>query len=91
MAYAIYLENILVIGLDGQTLLQRLTATNSIINFRNWHIQEYSAYVLESKVQTFSIGLPKWEPSARIGVYLSRFFVHMSNITIVLNPSSCYI
>ena len=46
---------------------------------------------LESKVQTSSKGLPKWEPRARIGVCLGRSHVHAGNVVLVLNPSSGHV
>ena len=48
-------------------------------------------YVLESKVQTSSKDLPKWEPRARIGVYLGRSPVHVGNVAMVLNLSSGHV
>jgi len=48
-------------------------------------------YVLESKVQTSAKGLPKWEPRARIGVYLGRSPAHAGNVALVLNPSTGHV
>ena len=48
-------------------------------------------YALESKVQISLKGLPKWEPRARIGVYLSRSPVHVGNIAMILNLSSGHV
>ena len=72
VAHAIYLENTLAIGTDGRTPLQKLTATDHEITLRDQHTRGCPVCVLESKVQASSNGLPKWEPRARIGVYLGR-------------------
>jgi len=48
-------------------------------------------YVLETKVQTSSKGLPKWESQAQIGIYLGWSSAHAGNVPFVLNPSSGYV
>ena len=47
--------------------------------------------MLESKDQTSSKGLPKWDPRARIGVCLDHSPSHAINAAFVLNPSSDHI
>ena len=37
-------------------------------------------------MQTNSKGVPKWEPRARLGIYLGRSPSHASNVALVLNP-----
>ena len=69
---AINLENELSLDANGRSPLQRLTATDSPIKLRDYHTWGCPVYVLESSVQSTLKGLPKWEPRARIGIYLGR-------------------
>ena len=91
VAYIIYLESTLAIEVDKRTLLQKLTATNHEITLRDQHTQRCLVYILESKVQISSKGLPKQESRARIGVYLSRSPVYAGNVVMVLNLSSGHV
>ena len=43
---------------------------------------------MDSRLQTDPKGVPKWEPRARVGIYLGRSPSHASNIALVLNPKA---
>ena len=53
-SHATHLENMLSIGPDSRSPLQKLTATDDQIVFRDEHARRCPAYVLESRVQTSS-------------------------------------
>ena len=88
---AIRLENELSMDANGKTPLQRLTASDVPINLRDYHTWGCPVYVLESRVQTSSKGLPKWDPRARIGIYLGHSTAHAGNVALVLNLSLGYV
>ena len=56
VSHAICLENELSIGFDGESTLQRVTATDVPVTFRNHHTWGFPVHVIESKVQTSSKG-----------------------------------
>ena len=88
---AMQLENTVTVNGEGRTPLQKLTGSDLPIYLRDQHTWGCPVHVLESKVQTSSKGLPKWEPRARIGVYLGRSPAHVGNVALVLNPSSGHV
>ena len=45
-------------------------------------------FVLDSKLQSGSKKLPKWNPRARVGVYLGHLPCHAGSVALVLNPKS---
>ena len=91
VAEAINIENTLSINSNRKTLIQKLTAAEIPITLRDYHTWGCPVHVLESKVQTSSKGLPKWEPRSRIGIYLGRSPAHAGNVALVLNPSSGHV
>ena len=90
-AEAINMENNFTLDTSGRTPLQKLTATNSPMHLRDQHPWGCPVHVLEKKLQSSSKGAPKWEPRARIGVYLGRSPAHAGNVALVLNPSSGHV
>ena len=91
VAEAINMENNFTLDASGRTPLQKLTATNGPMHLRDQHPWGCPVYVLENKLQSSSKGIPKWEPRARIGVYLGRSPAHAGNVALVLNPSSGHV
>ena len=39
-------------------------------------------------MQTNPKGVPKWEPHARLGIYIGRSPAHAGNVSLVLNPKT---
>ena len=42
-------------------------------------------YILDEKLQSGSIGPPKWEPRSRLGIYVGHSPVHAGSVALVLN------
>ena len=59
IAKAINIENNLALDQDCHAPLQKLTITDTPPRLHNQYPWGYPLYVLESKAQTFSKGLPK--------------------------------
>eukprot|EP00957_Ditylum_brightwellii_P087231 6639972-Ditylum_brightwellii.AAC.2 len=43
-------------------------------------------YILNALLQDKSGSVPKWDPRARLGIYLGPSSVHVGNVHLVLNP-----
>eukprot|EP00984_Skeletonema_dohrnii_P006299 scaffold2255_cov139-Skeletonema_dohrnii-CCMP3373.AAC.2 len=58
------------------------------LRLRDMHTFGCSCYVLDSRLQTNPKGVPKWEPRARLGIYVGRSPNHAGNVALVLNPKT---
>ena len=45
-------------------------------------------FVLDSRLQTAGSAIPKWDPRARVGVYLGHSPCHAGSFSLVLNPKT---
>ncbi|KAL7516470.1 hypothetical protein ACHAWX_001484 [Stephanocyclus meneghinianus] len=45
-------------------------------------------YILDSQVQSNLTGLQKWEPRARLGIYLGHSPAHAGSVALVMNPKA---
>ena len=43
-------------------------------------------FVLDSRLQAGASKIPKWDPWARVGVYLGHSLCHAGSVALVLNP-----
>ena len=77
------------VNLDGKTPDMRFSgvAANNI-RLRDFHTFGCPCYVLDSRLQTNPKGVPKWDPRARLGIYLGRSPAHAGNVALVLNPNT---
>ena len=73
--------------------LNRNTPTVQLYNIKNikpnaheYHTFGCSVYILNYKLQSGSIGPPKWEPRSRVGVYLGHNPMHAGSVALFLNP-----
>ena len=48
-------------------------------------------YILDSKLQSSSIGPPKWDPRTRLGIYVGRSPYHAGSVALVLNPRTGHV
>jgi hypothetical protein len=81
--------NQLNVGLDGKTPDMRFSGVAAAnLKLRDFHTFGCPCYVLDSRLQTNPKGVPKWEPRARLGIYLGRSSAHAGNIALVLNPKT---
>ena len=48
-------------------------------------------YVLEGKLRSVGSKVPKWNPRARLGVYLGRSPCHTGSVALVLNPRTLHV
>ncbi len=81
--------NQLNIGFDGRTPDMKFSGVAAqTLRLRDFHTFGCPIYVLDSRLQSSTMGVPKWEPRARLGIYLGRSPSHAANVALVLNPKT---
>ncbi len=84
--------NNLQIDLDGNTPASKFFGTQGIpLQVKNDHFFGCPVYVLDSCLQSGTIGQPKWEPWTWIGVYLGHSSMHAGSIALILNPQTGHV
>ena len=81
--------NQLNVNLQGTTpdmIYYRVLAMNLCL--RKFHTFECPCYTLKSRLQINPKGVPKWDPRARLGIYLGQSPAHATNVALVLNPKT---
>mgnify|MGYP000436230487 FL=1 len=69
--------NQLNVDLNGSTPDMRYSGVSALtLRLRDFHTWGCPCYVLDSRLQTNSKGVPKWEPRARLGIYVGRSSSH---------------
>ena len=84
--------NHLTCNKDGQTpyhLLAGLDTTE--LDVKSFHTFGCPCYVLDNRLQSGLTILPKWEPRARMGIYVGRSPAHASNVALILNPRTGHV
>ena len=81
--------NQLNVKLDGRTPDMKYSGVAAAsLRLRDFHTFGCPCYILDSRLQTNPKGVPKWEPRARVGIYLGRSPAHASSVALVLNPKT---
>jgi hypothetical protein len=77
---------------DGRTPYETIAGIDSSsINVSNFHTFGSPCYVLDQRLQSGSSMIPKWEPRARMGIYVGRSPSHASNVALELNPRTGHV
>jgi hypothetical protein len=64
---------------------------SSPISLSNFHTFGCPCYVLEHRLQSGAGKIPKWEPHARMEIYVGWSPSHATNVSMVLNPRTGHI
>jgi hypothetical protein len=84
--------NNLVHRADGRTPYQTLTGLDQVkLDVSNFHTFGCPCYVLEHRLQSGNLMIPKWEPRARMGLYVGRSPSHAANVALIFNPRTGHI
>ena len=75
---------------DGRSALNRFSGSDVRADLRDFHPFGCPVYVLGSPLQDNS-PLPKWNPRARVGIYLGQSPCHASSVALVLNPRTLHV
>lgn len=76
---------------EHRTPLMKFSGSLDLPDVTNFHPFGCPVFVLESKLQTSSKGLPKWDPRSRLGIYLGHSPLHAGSVALVLNPSTGHV
>ena len=80
------------LDLDGNTPTAKFYNIKNIkLNAHEYHTFECPVYVLNYKLQSGSIGPPKWEPRSQVGVYLGHFSMHTGSVELILKLVTGYV
>ena len=82
--------NNLHIDLDGNTPeMKFLAATGSVTRLSNFHTFGCPVYILDARLQSAGgPGSPKWDPRARLGIYVGHSPCHAGSVALVMNPKT---
>ncbi len=84
--------NNLTFRADGRTPFETLAGLDSTpINLSNSHTFGCPCYDLDHRLQLGGGKIPKWEPRARMGIYIGRSPSHAANVSLILNPRTGHI
>ena len=71
---------------EGKSPLMKFSGVNEHPSIDHFHPFGCPVFVLESKLQTSSKGIPKWDPRSRLGIYLGHSPLHAGSVALVLIP-----
>jgi hypothetical protein len=73
---------------DGLSPLNRFTSTTVRSDIRTFHPFGCPVFVLAAGLQSAGSAIPKWDPRARVGIYLGHSPCHAGSVALVLNPKT---
>ena len=76
---------------DGRTPMMRMLDLWEFPDMEMEHTFGCPVYILDSKLQSSSIGPPKWDPRTRLGIYVGRSPYHAGSVALVLNPRTGHV
>lgn len=76
---------------DGNSPASILAGTENQIIVENYHTFGCPVFVLDSSLQSRSIGPPKWNPRANLGIYVGHSPLHAGSVALVLNPKTGHV
>jgi hypothetical protein len=80
--------NNLYLDATGRSPLNRFSSTDVRVDLRQFHPFGCPVFVLEAGLQTEGASIPKWDPRARVGIYLGHSPCHAGSVALVLNPKT---
>ena len=76
----------------GRTPYQTLAGLESTsLDIKSFHTFGCPCYVLDNRLQSGLSMIPKWEPRARMGIYVGRSPAHASSVGLILNPRTGHV
>ena len=76
-------RNRLKLDENGLAPIHKFSKAFTNVEIKHWHTWGYPVFILEAKAQ--SEHLPKWDPKARVGIYLGHSPCHVGLVALVLN------
>ena len=56
------------------------------VQLKHYHTFGCPLYILDSRLQTNTKGVTKWEPRSRLGIYVGHSPEHAGSVALVFNP-----
>ena len=76
---------------DNKTPMMRLLRLKELPDLKMEHSFGCPVFVLDSRLQSSSVGPPKWDSRTRLGIYVGRSPYHAGSVALVLNPITGYV
>eukprot|EP00957_Ditylum_brightwellii_P053332 4043074-Ditylum_brightwellii.AAC.1 len=76
---------------DGISPEEIFSNVCSVQNLTEHHPWGCPVYILDARLQDRSGSVPKWNPWARLGIYLGPSCVHAGNVHLVFNPRTGHV
>ena len=83
--------NVIKVGDDGITPMEKFAGTTTDITLRNHHTWGFPVYVLGAILQVNISVLSNWKPLPRAGMYLGHSPSHAGSVSLVLNPENGHV
>ena len=84
--------NNLICNKKGRTPYQTLAGLESTsLDINSFHTFGCPCYVLDNRLQSGLPMLPKWEPRARMGIYVGPSPAHALSVELILNPRTGHV
>jgi len=80
--------NLFSLDSNGLSPLNKVTGSDLQPDLSREHPFGCPVFVLDSRLQSGGIKIPKWDPRARVGIYLGHSPCHAGSVALVLNPKS---
>ena len=76
---------------NGKSPLMKFSKVDEMPSAADFHPFGCPVFVLESKLQSSTKGIPKWDPRASLGIYLGYSPSHAGSVALVLNPATGHV
>ena len=83
--------NFLTFDSDGLSPANKFYGNDIPLDLKEFHTFGCPAFVLDSRLQSGSIGPPKWDPRSRLGIYLGHSPMHAGSVALILNPTTGHV
>ena len=85
--------NNLHVDMHGQTPEMMFSNTiGSSTSLSHFHTFGCPVYILDARLQSVGgVGPPKWDPRARLGIYLGHSPSHSGSVALVMNPKTSFV
>ena len=84
-------HNMYKLDKKGLSPLEKFSRVRHKFTFKNEHPLFCPVYVLDSRLESQGIGVPRWEPRSDVGVYLGHSPEHASSVAMVLNLNTGHV
>jgi len=88
--YAELLHYHMQIDDNGYSPIQKFCGTSMNLGLQDFHTWGCPCYILDKNLQSQNM-MQKWQPRARLGIYLGHSPCHAGSVALVLNPKTLHV